>query len=272
MNAAAPPIFDSKRRMAMRARAADRGAKRSFLLGHMADELSDRLAFVSRSFERVLIVGPVAALSARILGDRSASVTANIMADEEQLPYPPASFDLIVSAGTLDSVNDLPGALIQLRRALVPDGLFLATLYGAGSLVTLKAAMLASDGNGTRAHIHPQIDLRAMSDMMTRAGFALPVCDIDRLELRYAGWRRLVDDLRDAGAGNMLAGARSFDRGLPERLDRSWSIFAADDGRVSETMAFLQLSGWAPAPNQPKPAKRGSGQISLTELFGDTKR
>lgn len=252
----------------MRRRAADRGLTRSFLLEHMATELADRLACVSRDFEKILIIGPVGAFATQILAGRRAEITTDIMACEGELPYPLAAFDLILTAGTLDSVNDLPGALIQLRRALVPDGLFLGTLFGAGSLATLKAAMLASDGTATRAHIHPQIDLRAISDLMARAGFALPVCDIDRLDLRYADWRRLVGDLRDAGAGNVIAGARHFQRSLPAALDTEWTALAAADGRVTETIAFLQLSGWAPSPAQPRPARRGSGQVSLADLFG----
>jgi NADH dehydrogenase [ubiquinone] 1 alpha subcomplex assembly factor 5 len=267
MNDAVPPIFDAKRRMAMRARAVDRGIGQSFLLEHMADELTDRLACVTRTFEKVLIVGPIAQFASPILGNRIVELTADIMADEERLAYPPASFDLILSAGTLDSVNDLPGALIQMRRALVPDGLFLGTLFGAGSLATLKSALLVAGGNAARAHIHPQIDLRAISDLMSRAGFALPVCDLDRLELRYADWRRLVEDVRDAGAGNCLANARYFDRDLPKILDEYWNTHASDDGRVTETMTFLQLSGWSPSPAQAKPARRGSGQVSLADLF-----
>ena len=267
MPEAIPPIFDSKRRMAMRVRAKRRGFLQSFLLQHMADELAERLACVSRSFENALLIGPIAAFAPQIVGDRADRITTGIMADEEYLPYPPESFDLILSAGTLDSVNDLPGALIQLRRALVPDGLFLGSLYGAGSLGTLKAALLSGEATGARAHVHPQIDLGSMSDLMTRAGFALPVCDIDRLEIRYASWRRLVDDLRDAGAGNVLSAARHFERGLPAGLDRFWQEKAAPNGRVSETFAFLHVSGWAPSPAQPKPARRGSGQVSLADIF-----
>jgi NADH dehydrogenase [ubiquinone] 1 alpha subcomplex assembly factor 5 len=267
MTGAAPRIFDPRRRMAMRARALDRGAEQSFLLRHMARELAERLACVSREFKAVLVIGPVAILVGEIMAGRNAQITTASMLDEEHLPYAAASFDLILSAGTLDSVDDLPGALIQIRRALVPDGLFLGMLYGAGSLSTLRAAMLAADQDRAQARIHPQIELKAISDLMTRAGFALPVCDLDRLTLRYADWRRLVDDLRDAGAGNRLAGPRRFDRQLPMQLDRSWAAHAATDGKVNETMAFLHLSGWAPSPAQPKPAVRGSGQVSLADLF-----
>jgi SAM-dependent methyltransferase len=268
MESLPPLLFDPRRRAAMRRRSLARGADRAFLLQHIATELSDRLAIVTRDFANVLVIGPVAMLADQILMGRKGDVVHAPLADEDLLPFSPGQFDLVLSAGTLDSVNDLPGALIQLRRILAPDGLLLATLYGAGSLATLKSALLEADGDRTRAHIHPQIDLKAMADLMTRAGFALPVCDGERLEVRYASWRRLVDDLRDAGAGNILAGDRRYDRSLPQRLERAWAARADPDGRLRENIQFLHISGWAPAPTQPKPARRGSGQISLTDLFG----
>ena len=262
-----PQIFDNRRRMAIRARAAARGLKQSFLLQHMADELTERLAYVSRNFENALLIGPIAAFADQILGVRRPGVVANIMQDEETLGYSPASFDLIISAGTLDSVNDLPGALVQIRRTLKPDGLFLGTLFGAGSLYALKSAMLIADGAMVSPHIHPQIDLRAISDLLTRAGFALPVTDIDKLLVRYSDWRRLVSDLRVAGVSNALSGQRATSRSLPKALDAAWRAAAEPDGRVNESFHFLQLSGWAPAPSQPKPAARGSGTVSLASIL-----
>lgn len=262
-----PQIFDNRRRMAIRARAVTRGAEQSFLLAAMADELAERLAYVSRDFENILLMGPISAFADRILGERTPVVTSDFMIDEEALPYTPASFDLVLSAGTLDSVNDLPGALVQIRQAIKPDGLFLGTVFGAGSLQTLKSAMLAADGAQVQPHIHPQIDLRAISDLMTRAGFALPVTDIDKLSVRYSDWRRLVSDLRDAGASNVLSGKRRFTRSLPSELDTAWHSLAETDGRVTESFHFLQLSGWAPSPDQPKPAARGSGTVSLASVL-----
>jgi NADH dehydrogenase [ubiquinone] 1 alpha subcomplex assembly factor 5 len=264
----APQIFDNRRRMALRARAMRGRIQQSFLLTHMATELSERLSFVSRSFENVLFIGPIADFAADILGDRKMQITAEPMLDEEALPFAPASFDLILSAGTLDSVNDLPGALLQIRRALKPDGLFLGTSFGAGSLPRLKNAMMAADAGQVRAHIHPQIDLRSISDLMTRAGFALPVADVDMLSVRYRDWRRLVGDIRDAGVGNAMAGLRTFQRALPRGLDIAWQSLADDNGKVTETFNFLQLNGWAPSPHQPKPAARGSGSVSLVDVLG----
>jgi NADH dehydrogenase [ubiquinone] 1 alpha subcomplex assembly factor 5 len=267
MQGSTPQIFDPARRMALRARALAMGAEQSFLLQHMADELSERLACVSRSFDRILLIGPMAALADRILPGRDNDVVAEPMLDEERLAFFASDFDLILSAGTLDSVNDLPGALVQIRRCLKPDGLFLGTLFGAGSLATLKAALLEADGAWVRAHVHPQIDLQIMSELMSRAGFALPVADIDALNVRYGSWRRLIADLRAAGIGNALAGPRGFARSLPERLDTAWTTRADANGKVQECFTFLQLSGWAPAASQPQPARRGSGTVSLADVL-----
>jgi NADH dehydrogenase [ubiquinone] 1 alpha subcomplex assembly factor 5 len=254
--------------MALRRRAMTRGVDRSFLFQHMADELAERLSIVSRDFEAALLIGPIADFADHIVRDRGLTITYAPMIDEEALPYPPASFDLIMSAGTLDSVNDLPGALVQIRRCLKPDGLFLGTMFGAGSLSSLKSALLQADADRATSHIHPQIDLRAASDLVTRAGFALPVCDLDSLEVRYGNWRTLISDLRDAGAGKALAGAPHYaGRGAIARLDAAWQAMADDAGRVTEAFNFLQINGWAPAASQPKPAKRGSGTVSLAEVL-----
>jgi NADH dehydrogenase [ubiquinone] 1 alpha subcomplex assembly factor 5 len=234
----------------------------------MAEELAERLACVSRDFQRGLVLGPISAHSQQIFAGRELELVTAAIDDESALSAEPESFDLIVSAGTLDSVNDLPGALVQIRRALQPDGLFLGVLYGQGSLARLKAAMLAADGDAVRPHIHPQIDLASMSGLMSRTGFALPVADLDRLIVRYRDWRRLVADLRDAGAANVLSESRPLQRDMPDRLDAAWSQLAETDGRVSEVFTFLHISGWAPSPAQPRPAKRGSGQVSLADLLG----
>ena len=141
---------------------------------------------VSRDFADMLIIGPIARYAAQILGNRNPKITVAalspaevgdgaIILEEDNLPFARESFDLVISAGTLDSVNDLPGSLIQLRRSLKPDGLLLASLFGAGSLAALKKTMMRADGEHARPHIHPQIDLRSAAGLMNRAGFALPL-------------------------------------------------------------------------------------------------
>ncbi len=274
-----PEVFDRRRRRALRERAGQRGE--AFLWKYIADELSDRLGDVSRTFSDVLIIGPMAAYARHIMGEREAAVvlaalsdaeqltTSTTIIEEDRLPFAPAGFDLVICAGTLDSVNDLPGAFVQIRRCLRPDGLFLGHMFGVGTLAQLKAALLRAQQGKAAPHIHPQIDLRSAADLLSRAGFALPVADIDVTVLRYRDWRRLVDDLRDMGVGNALAGQRPYlGRDFTSRLEDSWRAGAARDGKVDEQFVHIHLSGWAPSDDQPKPAARGSGTVSLTSVLG----
>lgn len=265
MDRAAPPsIFDPRRRAALQRRADGQ----AFLLQWLAAELTDRLACSKRSFDSALVLGPVAAQADAICAGRAREI-ATLPIVDEGLGLDAASHDLIVAGACLESLNDLPGALIQIRRALRPDGLFLGAMFGAGALAALKATMLLADGERAAAHVHPQIELRVAADLLARAGFALQVADQDELEIRYSDWRKLIGDLRDAGLGNALAGARPYlGKSYPERLDRAWRARAAADGKVSERFCFIHLSGWCPSPTQPKPAPRGSGRISLEHLLG----
>jgi NADH dehydrogenase [ubiquinone] 1 alpha subcomplex assembly factor 5 len=274
-----PEIFDRKRRRALRERAGKRGGD-AFLWNYIAQDLADRFAVVTREFEQVLIIGPIAHWHEKILPQgatavvhaplsKSEAIDGDAVAvEEDRLPYEPASFDLVISAGTLDSVNDLPGALIQIRRILKPDGLFLGHMFGAGTLAALKSMMLSADKDAAAPHVHPQIDLRSAADLLARAGFALPVADQDVMRVRYSGWRSIVSDLRDAGLGNALAGKRLYSgKGFTDRLDTQWASRADDQGKVEEYFTHLYLSGWAPSADQPRPAKRGSGQVSLATIL-----
>ncbi|MEP7350558.1 MAG: methyltransferase domain-containing protein [Sphingorhabdus sp.] len=278
-----PEIFNRKRRRALRERAGRRGGN-SFLWQRIAEDIADRLADVSRTFEDVLVIGPMAAFGHQILAGRGANITlaalssaelpldGGIIIEEDRLPFSPASFDLVICAGTLDSVNDLPGALVQIRRCLQPDGLFLGHMFGAGTLSTLKALLLAAEPDRASPHIHPQIDLRAAADLLTRTGFALPVADMETSRVRYGDWRRLIDDVRDMGVGNALAGPRRYPgRSIVDHLDQLWRARSVND-KVEELFVHLHLSGWAPSADQPKPAKRGSGTVSLASVLPPTKR
>ncbi|WP_397598332.1 methyltransferase domain-containing protein [Sphingorhabdus sp.] len=273
-----PEIFDRQRRRALRERASRRQGDQ-FLWRHIAQDLGERLGFVTRVFEHALIIGPIADWQKDILpGDMrcthmplislgGAEDTQNGF-EEDRLPFAPASFDLVISAGTLDSVNDLPGALIQIRRILKPDGLFLGHMFGAGTLATLKSMFLESDADQVRPHLHPQIDLRSAADLIVRAGFALPVADQDVTEVRYSDWRGIVSDVRDAGIGNALAGPRAYlGKKAINRLDQIFAARADAHGKVPEYFTHLFLSGWAPSENQPRPAKRGSAQVSLADIL-----
>jgi NADH dehydrogenase [ubiquinone] 1 alpha subcomplex assembly factor 5 len=275
-----PKIFDPHRKEAIWNRAAKHATSDRFLWQYMADDLTERLAVVSRDFNRVLFIGPIAGYAEQILSGRSVKPsfaalceaehfnTGNIVIDENNLPFDQESFDLIISAGTLDSVDDLPGSLIQMRRSLIPDGLMLATLFGAGNLQALKTAMLDADGARAIAHIHPQIELKSAADLLTRAGFALPVADLDYLSVRYSNLKTLINDLRHSGFTNKLAGSRMYlGKQYITRLQNAWALLSDSDGKVTEQFSFLGLSGWGPSPDQPKPARRGSGQISLADAL-----
>lgn len=272
-----PEIFDRHRRCALRQRAARRTGD-GFLWQYVAGELAERLALVSRRFDSALVIGPMAGYAADITAGRQcalsfaclseAEMPGAIIAEEDRLPFGQASFDLVIAGGTLDSVNDLPGALVQIRRILKPDGLFLGHMFGAGSLATLKSLMVAADGDSAAPHVHPQIDLRSAADLLSRAGFALPVADADTVKVRYGDWRMIVADIRDAGVGNALAGPKRYSgRSIPGRLDAEWRRRADPDGKLEEHFTHIFLSGWAPSPAQPKPAPRGSGTVSLASVL-----
>jgi NADH dehydrogenase [ubiquinone] 1 alpha subcomplex assembly factor 5 len=275
-----PVIFNTRRKQSVLNRAVDRGITGSFLWQQMADDLTERLSAVTRDFGNVLFVGPIGYFAPQILGNSKAKPSFaavcqaelrcgnRLLIDEDNLPFEKESFDLIISAGTLDSVNDLPGALIQFRRTLVPDGLLLATLFGSGTLRALRMAMLAADGPGVSAHIHPQIELRSAADLLSRTGFALAVADIDYITVRYSALWNLIADLRDSGQTSKFAGKRPFlGRQYFVRLLKAWQEMADPDDKVSEQFAFISVSGWAPSPSQPKPAQRGSGKISLADAL-----
>lgn len=275
-------IFDRKRRRVVRDRAYSRAKGRDFLHTEMANDLYDRLQLVSRSFKNCLLVGLGSKLLADKLKAREMKLTfadasylmtgtiGGIQCDEDRLPFADASFDLIISIGNLDTVNDLPGALSLIRRILVPDGLFLGALLGAESLTTLKAVLLEAEGDRVRNHIHPQIDIRTMGDLLQRAGFALPVVDSDTLNLRYSAFERLIADIRNYGGSNLLHGKmHPIARPAAQIVPDFFTNRADEQGRTTEHLEIIQLSGWAPHPDQPKAARRGSGQISLKKALND---
>ena len=272
--------FDRALRRQRRDRAAHGTQDARYLHHRAADEVLARLDHVTRDFSDALDLGCSDSwlgerLRARGLdvisadaGQVFASAANGVQCDEDRLPFGDAAFDLIVSVGVLDTVNDLPGALHLIRRALRPDGLFLAAFAGAGSLPRLRAAMRAADeaeGWGAAARLHPQIDVRAAGDLLGRAGFALPVADLDGVTVRFSSFPALVRDLRGMAATNILAErpTRPFGKlGLAAAMAR----FAADadpDGKTAERFETIHMSGWAPAPGQPQPARRGSGTASL---------
>ena len=247
---APPQIFAQNRRRTGSARATAKqlaGGAAQFLAAEASEDVIERLAFLKHQPERALVLGDWSGQLAAALGARGAEVIAHpVPPFPLESPWPEGGFNLIAALFVLDTANDLPGALIHLRRALAPGGLALAVLAGAGSLPMLRAAMLAADGDRPAARIHPQVDVRAGGQLLQRAGFAEPVADSHRLTVRYRSLQRLVDDLRDQALANALA-----DPGPPltkVALARAESAFAAQadaDGKVSEVFELVTLSGRA---------------------------
>jgi SAM-dependent methyltransferase len=275
--------FDRRLRRLRRDRAARSFAGADYLHRAVADELLERLAMVTRRFANCLLVGSAGEEPARRLRALGCTVTAadpafffaraagGVQCDEDRLAFTDGRFDLAVSVGVLDSVNDLPGALLLIRRALRPDGLFLGAFAGAGSLPRLRAAMLAGDSaeGGASPRVHPQIDVRSAGDLLTRAGFALPVVDCQTLEVRFSSFRRLVADLRAMGGTNVLAArGRPLGRiGLAAAI-ADFESRAEGEDKMTERFEIVHVSGWSPSPEQPKPARRGSATASLAAVLG----
>jgi SAM-dependent methyltransferase len=272
--------FDRRLRRLRRDRAAARFAQADYLYRLAADELIERLGFIKRDFARALDLGCAGGyLTGRLRelgldvtpcdsGAAFARAAGGVQADEDRLPFADGAFDLIVSVGALDSVNDLPGALLLARRALKPDGLFLGALAGAGSLPRLRRAMLAADSveGGAAPRVHPQIDVRAAGDLLVRAGFALPVVDAQPVEVRFPSLMDLVRDLRAMGTTNIL-GARSQRPLGRHGLAAAIADFDPAGDKTVERFEILHLLGWSPSPDQPVPARRGSGSVSLAEAL-----
>ncbi len=199
-------------------------------------------------------------------------------ADEELLPFGPATLDLVVSGLALHLVNDLPGALIQIRHALKGDGLLLATLLGAGSLADLNEALLLAEAEvdgGATPRVAPFADVRTLGSLLQRAGFALPVADADTVTVTYPNPIALMHDLRAMGASNALAAP--YRKPLTRRvLARAAEIYAdrfpAPKGGITATFELVTLTGWAPDPSQPKPLRPGSATTRLADALGVTEK
>ena len=274
--------FDRRLRRLRRDRAAAQGFV-DYLHRRAAEELLDRLDDVRRPFTDALDLGCGRGFMAGRLRERGMSVAAadpglifakaagGVQCDEDRLPFGEGAFDLVISVGTLDTVNDLPGALVLIRKALRPDGLFLGALAAAGSLPSLRRAMAAADEaeGAASPHLHPQIDVRAAGDLLVRAGFALPVADTETVTVRFPGLMALVSDLRGMAGTNLLASRpRPLGRHGMAAAAIEFDTMADADGKSAERFEILYLIGWAPSPDQPKPARRGSATASLGAALG----
>lgn len=273
-------VFDRALLRRRQARARALGPE-TFLIERVAADLAERLGAVLRQFDVAIDLGTPADAVRGALADTSsigrlsaAGPDGDVIADEEALPFRDASLDLVVSALALQFVNDLPGALIQIRRALKPDGLFLAALLGGDTLTELRQSFAAAEAEiegGVSPRVAPFADVREMGALLQRAGFALPVTDVERLTVRYSSPFILMGELRRMGATNVLAERRRtpLRRATLKRMAEIYAQrFADPDGKVRATFEVIWLSGWAPHESQQKPRRPGSAQTRLADTLG----
>lgn len=279
-------IFDQTRALGHKMRAlAQTGRHGDFLMRAASAELAERLSTVSRDFDRAVVLHGFVDEAARAvaLTEKAGSierVEANSalldgapgsVSPVDHLALAPESADLAVSLYALGEVDDVPGTLIQIRRLLRPDGLFLGCLAGAGTLKELREVLLAAEAEitgGAASRVHPFVDIRDAGGLLQRAGFALPVADIEETTVRYDTMFDLMRDLRAMGVTSSLVGARPVRRAVLVRAAGLYAEhFADSDGRIRATFATVWLSGWAPHGSQQKPARRGSATVSLAKAL-----
>jgi SAM-dependent methyltransferase len=265
---AAPRLFD---RALLRARLdrARRAGPVTFLLDRVVEDMADRLQAVTRGFSDVAEIGSPGELLRSPIADRFKSINRIDLDESETLPLEPESIDLALSALAFQFVNDLPGVLSQIRRALKPDGLLLAAMIGGDTLTELRQSFAAAEAEcegGVSPRVAPFADLRDIGGLLQRAGLALPVTDVDRVVVRYDSVFALMADLRAMGATNILIERRRTPtrRATMLRMAQVYAErFADPDGRIRATFDIIWLSGWAPHDSQPKPLRPGSAKASL---------
>jgi SAM-dependent methyltransferase len=297
MTAPPPALFDRELRQRRLHRAARTLKNANFLRRRAAEDAADRLLTIVRHFRSAVEVGSCddsflsavrqagaderlgliirAAPNAALAAERPGQV---IVADDEALPFAPASLDLVVSLLSLHWTNDLVGALVQIRRSLKPDGLFLGALLGGATLTELRQALMEAEAEltgGAGPRVSPFADVADGPALLQRAGFALPVADMDRFTVTYAHPLRLLADLRAMGETNALTDRprRPLTRSV---LGRACEIyierFSNPDGRVRATFEIISLTGWAPHPDQQQPLKPGSAKARLADALGVRER
>ncbi|GLS17721.1 methyltransferase [Labrys miyagiensis] len=267
-----PLLFDPAALALHRRRAAAHPA--DFLLRHAAEDMADRLAAVLRRFEAAAEIGPLSPLLGKTLRPALAGSWQRADIANEVLPLAPGSIDLALSALSLQFVNDLPGMLSQIRRALKPDGLLMAVLVGGSSLSELREAFSQAElevEGGVSPRVAPFADVRDMGGLLQRAGFALPVVDSDTLTVRYDNAFALMADLRAMGATNIMTQRRkSFTRRstLLRMAEIYRERFSDPDGRIRATFELIWISGWVPHESQQKPLQPGSAKTRLADALG----
>lgn len=276
----APTVFD---RSLLAARLARRDPAADWVTRFVLEELHERLSLITRDVEKAAILGPDAAIlpagSATASGPFAFEIFPTLAGpgaiDPENLELPASDYQLIASVLDLQAVNNVPAYLEALRRHLAPDGLMIAAAIGGRSLTELRDCWLEADvemSGGVVPRVAPMIDVRDAGNLLQRAGFGLPVTDVDTHDVLYADPLALMTDLRKLGAANPLAD-RDPRLTPPSRLMRAAEIYAekfsAPDGRARATLEILWLSGWAPHESQQKPLRPGSAKASLKDVLGD---
>ncbi|QCI69149.1 methyltransferase domain-containing protein [Phreatobacter stygius] len=283
----APRQFDPAL-LGQRRRRAARGEPADFLLRHVAEDLADRLMLVQRQFSRIVDLGSPTDAVRQALGERGMAMAIGtetvpalgsrrarpvVVSQPDALPFAAGSLDLVVSGLALQLVDDLPGVFVQVRRALKPDGLFLAALLGGETLTELRQAFAEAESEvegGISPRVAPFADIRDIGGLLQRAGFALPVTDTDKLTVRYGDVFALMRDLRAMGAANPLVDRRTTPlkrRTLLRMAEIYHQRFADPDGRIRATFQIITLSGWAPHESQQQPLKPGSAKARLADAL-----
>ena len=263
------PVLFNRALLRARQRRALRSGPATFLLERVIEDMADRLQAVRRDFSDVADVWTPNVAVREVLGARLKSIRHVDVDDAEMLPLQPESLDLAVSALAFQFVNDLPGVLAQIRRALRPDGLLLAAMIGGDTLTELRQCFAEAEAEcegGVSPRVAPFADLRDVGSLLQRAGFALPVTDVDSLVVRYDNAFALMQDLRRMGATNVMIERRRTPT-RPATMMRMAQLytqrFADPDGRIRATFDIIWLSGWAPHESQQKPLRPGSAKTSL---------
>lgn len=282
-------LFDRQLLAERRRRVAPRAGSHDFLLRRVLEDFAERLAIVQRSFPLVLCVpgyqGVVAGalagipslgrlIEADVTPGTAGGKSPDVIADEEALPFSGGQLDAVLSALSLQFANDLPGVLIQMRRALKPDGLLLASLLGGATLKELREAWLVAEDEvcgGASPRVAPFADVRDAGSLLQRAGFSLPVVDSDTVTVTYATPLDLMRDLKGMGAGNVLNARRRVPvtRGLLMRAAEVYAErFSLPDGRIPATFEIITMTAWVPHESQPKPLAPGSAKARLADALG----
>ena len=276
-NIAAPRLFD-RALLRVRQNRARRSGPATFLLDRVAEDIEERLQAVTRKFSDAAEIWTPGEGLRKPIADRFKSLSRIDLDDSETLSLGPESLDLIVSALAFQFVNDLPGVLAQIRRALKPDGLLLAAMIGGDTLTELRQSFAAAEAEcegGVSPRVAPFADLRDIGSLLQRAGLALPVTDVDRVVVRYDSAFALMADLRRMGATNILVERRRMPtrRATMLRMAQIYGErFADPDGRIRATFDVIWLSGWAPHESQQKPLRPGSAKTSLEAAVKRTKK